>query len=471
MIRYCAYFRQTGLKILMALLLTVAYPAPDVAALTATIDVSTVSELRQAIDIANASTDFSEYIIRLAPGTYALAGTPDDDQNAIGDLDIYPSGTVVELTLEGIDTGGVVIIDGGNTVRIIEVFPPANAALTVNIVNLTIQNGYAASFGGGIFIHPADAGAPIQVNLDGVNISNNSAMESGGGLSAGLNNMLDIDNCLLSANSTNFNGGGLYCFGCSANLADTVFLNNVASPPHTGIGGGAIFNAGGVILIDNFSSIEDNDTVASGMYGGYGGALANTGTGSMTVNAPISHSSNSGSGIFNQDGTLTVNIEDRNPTLPGDLVVISGEVTFDIQGRLTVSGTIYHTGGDLIINRELAMPWLQLLLQQRQMRQCGRIVTVGIGFSRIDSAVFISILYRCRQHGAGRRRGYRNPDHFRNAGAGCAFTLPNNAFPADFAGPVDKAYLSEITLLLYICLIIGQTWNILDEHSAPKLQL
>jgi len=57
MIRYCVYFRQTGLKILMALLLTVAYPAPDVAALTATIDVSSVSELRQAIDIANASTN------------------------------------------------------------------------------------------------------------------------------------------------------------------------------------------------------------------------------------------------------------------------------------------------------------------------------------------------------------------------------------------------------------------------------
>jgi hypothetical protein len=359
MIRYCAYFRQTGLKILMALLLTVAYPAPHVAALTATIDVSTVSELRQAIDIANASTDFTEYIIRLAPGTYALTGTPDDDQNETGDLDIYPSGSVVELTLEGDDTGGAVIIDGGNTVRIIEVFPHPTAALTVNLINLTIQNGYEASFGGGIFLHPAAPAAPIQVNLAGVNISNNSAEESGGGLSAGLNNMLDIDNCLLSANSTGFNGGGLYCFGCSANIADTVFLNNVASPPHTGIGGGAVFNAGGIIFFDNFSSIEDNDTVASGWYGG---ALANTGTGSMTVNAPISHSSNTGSGIFNQDGTLTVNIEERNPTLPGDLVVISGQVTFNIQGRLNVSGTIYHTGGDLIIYGDLAMPWLQLLL-------------------------------------------------------------------------------------------------------------
>ena len=67
--------------------------------------------------------------------------------------------------------------------------------------------------------------------------------------------------------------------------------------------------------------------------------------------------------------------------------------------------------------------------------------------------------------------GAAAPDHFRNAGVGCAFTLPNNAFLDNFAGYVEKSYLSEITLLLYICLIIGRSWNIIDEHSVPKLQL
>ena len=79
----------------------------------------------------------------------------------------------------------------------------------------------------------------------------------------------------------------------------------------------------------------------------------------MTVNAPITHSS---SGIFNQDGTLTVNFENRNPVLPGDLIILSSQATFNIRGRLIVNGTVYDPGGDLIISRELALPLLLSLL-------------------------------------------------------------------------------------------------------------
>ena len=362
MIATCRILQSTPIKMCLALqmLLVVAFSASDISA-TTTIDVINASELRLAVDTVNASTTDTAYTIRMAPGTYALSGTPDDALNLTGDLDIAPSGTVTELTLES--NGGTVILDGSGQVRLIEVFPHVASALTLNLNNFTIQNGSTALLGGGIFVNAAESGSEVSVNLNGVILSGNTAGESGGGIAVGSNNLLTVTDSTLSANSTDFNGGGLFCFACSANITNTLFFGNIASPPVNGIGGGAIFNCGGTVTTDQTSIIQDNQTDPDTPGDWYGGALSNTGIGAMTVNSTISHSLNSGSGIFNQGGIMTLSFEERNPILPGDLVVLSGTVSFSIRGILSISGAIYDPGGNVeTTSRPFAMPWMMLLL-------------------------------------------------------------------------------------------------------------
>jgi hypothetical protein len=40
-------------------------------------------------------------------------------------------------------------------------------------------------------------------------------------------------------------------------------------------------------------------------------------------------------------------LEDNNPTILGDLILISGQVTINISGRLNVAVTVYSVAGDL----------------------------------------------------------------------------------------------------------------------------
>lgn len=324
------------------------------------IDVTNVSELRLAVNTVNTSTADTQYTIKMTPGTYTLTGTQGDDLNLTGDLDIAPSGTVTELTLES--NGGNVILSGSGLVRILELFPRSDSPLTLNLNNLSIQNGYTTLLGGGIFVNSGNSGTEVFVNLNAVTMSSNRALESGGGIAAGSDTLLTVTDSTLNANSSDFNGGGLYCFSCSASINNTLFSNNSANPPVNGIGGGAIFNCGGTVTVNQTSAIQDNDTDPLTPGDWYGGSLSNTGTGEMTVSSPISHYLNSDSGIFNQGGIMTVILEERNPTLPGDLVVLSGNVSFDIQGVFNIAGALYDPAGNLDISRHFAMPWLMLLL-------------------------------------------------------------------------------------------------------------
>jgi hypothetical protein len=40
-------------------------------------------------------------------------------------------------------------------------------------------------------------------------------------------------------------------------------------------------------------------------------------------------------------------LEDKNPTFPGDLIMISGQEIFNISDRLNVAVTVYSVGRDL----------------------------------------------------------------------------------------------------------------------------
>jgi len=317
---------------------------PAAVALTVTFNVSDVSQLRQAINNANSWPQNDEVVIKLKAGIYALSGEAGEDSNAGGDLDIAPTGALNILTLEPDGDGGFVTIDGGANDRVFEIFPRTNSGeLTVNFNHIAIQNGYTDGFGGGILVRPGSSTRNITVNMNNTTVAGNIAEESGGGIAMASAVTLNFSNGMISSNTTDFNGGGLYCFGGAATLLNTVIYNNTANPPAIGIGGGAIFNAGGNILIDSGRSISGNETPGSGLYGG---ALANTGFSTMNVNTPLDNRFGSGGGIFNQDGILTITLSQPNPNMPGDVIIISGTVNIDYTGVLRVYGSIYHIGGD-----------------------------------------------------------------------------------------------------------------------------
>jgi hypothetical protein len=333
----------------------------------ATIDVSTPAQLREAINTVNlgAEPNISEVVIRLAAGTYALEGeaADEDDLNAAGDLDIRPGGNVAIVTLEPAVPGATVILDGTGTFRILDVFPHTSIPFTLNVNNVGLQNGSVDGYGGATLIRPSTPADAIRVTMAGVSISSNTAMASGGGIAIGPGSTLETIDGVLVDNLTYFNGGGVFCFGGSASFYNTRMTGNQAAPPTTGIGGGAVFNAGGTILVDNTSTIANNTTVADGLYGG---ALANTGFGDMTINAAITADDGSGTGLYNQFGDMTVNFSKSGLVLRGDVIILAGTVTFNIDGVLTFLGDLIQPDGEFILNGRLrytaAMPWIPLLI-------------------------------------------------------------------------------------------------------------
>ena len=348
---------------LVTLMVFVVVFTPDAGALTVTFNVLDVPQLRQAIsDASNWPTD-DEIIIKLKAGIYTLAGAAGEDLNAAGDLDIAPVGALTMLTLERDENGGSVIIDGDGVDRVFEIFPRSSGDLTVSFNNIVIQNGSIDGYGGGIFINPGGGSANIIVNMTNVKVSGNTVVESGGGIAIGSNVTLIFIGGEISSNTTEFNGGGLYCFGGTAILQNTLISNNTAMPPIAGIGGGAVFNAGGDVHIDSACTINGNETFASGLYGG---ALANTGFGTMIVDTPISNNFGTTGGIFNQDGMLSIALNSLKPVMPGDVIIMSGSVTIDYTGVLMVYGSVYHFGGDFIYTGDLRFwrptPSIPLLL-------------------------------------------------------------------------------------------------------------
>ncbi len=339
--------------------------------------VNNAATLRQAITAINnggSSTLITEAIILLAPGDYALSGdvTAEDNSNLTGDLDIFPGDNITAVTIESNAAGAAMIIDGAETFRLFDVFPKPGADLSINFNNVIIQNGKSFNsvnasndqsdgYGGGIFIRPSAEDGMITVTMDGVNLLNNVAQASGGGIAIGPRSALVYRNGTIADNRTEFNGGGVFCFACSATLQNTQLIENRAGPPTTGIGGGAVFNAGGTLTIDDASIIADNTTAEDGLYV-YGGAVAQAGFGTTSVSAAITADGGNGSGIFNQFGRMIVNFPDINPVLPGDAVILEGRVTFNVKGQLTILGDTIQPAGEFIIRHITAMPWLPLLL-------------------------------------------------------------------------------------------------------------
>ena len=248
--------------------------------------------LREAIAAANLRPSPDQ--IQLESGTYLLTiptlrdsenDSVDEDDNAIGDLDIAD-----DLVLVG-KGAAATIIDGNQGDRVLEVLSTAK----VTVEDLTIRNGLMSEMGGGL----SNSGTLL---LNRVHLVDNRAASAfrighGGGLFN--DGILMVINSLLANNhaaggeASYGEGGAIRNDGVMTITQSTIQNNSVSDDNDYGIGGGIVNQ--GTLQIER-STLTDNHTVR-----GPGGAIANRLGGRLNViNSTISaNGSGSGGGIAN----------------------------------------------------------------------------------------------------------------------------------------------------------------------------
>lgn len=225
----------------------------------ATFNVSTTQELRQALSAAAVNVQ-SDTIV-LAAGTYA---TTDDGGGTFN----FTADESYDLTIQGSSPDNVVL-SGDNTDRVLK-FDVNNSVQRIYLTNISIINGKSSVDGGGIFSYEAlhienciisgntadgNGGGFFNLDVSDITITNsiisgNTAGLRGGGFFASGN--VAITNSTISGNSVteDYNGGGFYAFGNADIINSIIFGNTVGNS-----GGG--FYAGSIVTITN-STISGN---------------------------------------------------------------------------------------------------------------------------------------------------------------------------------------------------------------------
>jgi hypothetical protein len=114
---------------------------------------------------------------------------------------------------------------------------------TLTVTNTTIRDNGAVADGGGI-----SNGGSLTVNES--TISGNSVINSGVGGGISNSGNLSVTNGTLSGNSAGWHGGGIYNYGGSAQIGNTVL--------NAGSFGETIFNDGGTIASSGYNLSSDN---------------------------------------------------------------------------------------------------------------------------------------------------------------------------------------------------------------------
>jgi len=169
--------------------------------------------LREAIIAANQHPGAD--IVMVPAGEYVLQRVGQDDQAAVGDLDI-----LADLTLIGAGAEST-LINGNRIDRVFETHMPA----VVRLSGLTIQNGGTGS-GGGIYNHTGGTLTLESCTLSGNSANSASAEGSGGGIYNG--GTLTLTNCTLSSDS-GYSGGGIYNDGTATLTSCTLSGNSQAA--------------------------------------------------------------------------------------------------------------------------------------------------------------------------------------------------------------------------------------------------
>jgi hypothetical protein len=333
-----------------------------------TTDDNVAGSLRAAITTAN--TNGEADTIKLPPGTYVLTGTPGDDANLSGDLDINSGHTI---TIIGSSPGNT-IIDAGGVDRVFHILNG-----TLSIYRVTIQNGSPEKeeHGGGIYNNGTLTLTKciIQNNSAGDGFRWNGFNAGNGGHGGGIYNQgtIALTDCTIRNNHTGEgmwskfdragnggHGGGIYNMGLAGLTRCTTSNNHAGNggetssagyPGGDGGSGGGIYN-GSTISLTNCTLYKNN--TGYGNYsdgggfgvGGNGGGLCNT-AGAVTTLKHCTITANStivmqgsylitgnGGGVYN-DPAGTINTEN---TIISDNIVELGGNGPDCYGTLNSLG-------------------------------------------------------------------------------------------------------------------------------------
>lgn len=203
------------------------------------------------------------------------------------------------LAIEG---QGRITIDGGQKNRIFYVSGGTEDTPVV-LDGLTIQNGIANEYGGGIYNEGA-------ISIVDCNVVNNSAGVSGGGIFN--DDLLTITNSVISGNNVTYDnipddetvlvsGGGIFNSGSLTITNSAIYSNNVSSEEQDDyilIGGGGVYNGGSATITN--SAIARN--TASGRVS-FGGGIDTSGNINLYNSIIASNTDSSGNDINTYRGS------------------------------------------------------------------------------------------------------------------------------------------------------------------------
>lgn len=239
------------------------------------------------------------------------------------DKSIIISGPGAEsLAVDGNAKSGILFITSG---------------ITVAVSGLTITNGNAPSYGGGVYNEAAT------VTLNNCIISSNSA-QYGGGIynEAALGDAtLAVNNCALTGNSVSQEGGGIYNFGFGGTTGTVMVTSSTVS-------GNSAFFGGGIRNIGSSAMLVVSNSTVSGNSADYGAGISNeASSGSATTeigNTTLAGNSATffGGAIYNlRGGAADVTTSFANTIL---MAGPSGENIYNSGGAVTSLG--YNLSSD-----------------------------------------------------------------------------------------------------------------------------
>lgn len=263
-----------------------------------------------AVERANEAPTTDAVEIKLAGGAYEVTGA------APTDLPITFAGP--RLTLEPESAGAMPILDGGEgaTNRVLSV----DAASTVTIDGLTIENGNTAGLGGGI----ENKGA---LTVRDSTFTGNTG-SNGGAIANIAGATLTVEDSTLSGNTAVSVGGGAIIALGTVTVERSALIGN-----HVPINGGAINVQPGGSLTVVASTLSGN------VSGSLGGAISNLGTLYVVGSTIVGNSGSSGAAIAAGNKEVTFAADIIGAQTSGEACSPSGAAFVDAGYNLDVDGT------------------------------------------------------------------------------------------------------------------------------------
>jgi|GEM_PF-392566 len=286
--------------------------------------------LREALNAANAN----------APSGDAPAGDPGQDIIAFspkitgGTIPLTAPLVITEDADLRDDLAQRITLDGGGTLRILEIAP----GITSEVTGLLLANGFDATAGGAVFV-----GTGGTLTLDHVDVSTSEAADGGGVFNTGGNlTVLGSSFDFNRATGTPGSGGAIFnAAGGTLDVSDTTFTGNTANRA-----GGAIEDQAGVGLTTIITRVDfSNNQAGVPVAGpGNGGAIHITGPSDMVIQDGLvdgNFAAREGGGFWNGSGTMTVN-----------RTIFTNNEAAGV-GANDGGGALFNNGGTLVVNDAL----------------------------------------------------------------------------------------------------------------------